>query len=224
MMHAQIDHWLTKPEVNPEEPFPLLYRFMGADGVLKTVESWQLRLSPWLRMNDPREKKEWRSGIWPEIRARSISECYSQLQAARRDAVRVILDSGAFPELRRLGAAAVLPAAAGWAAAEVGGDDLADDLVPLLGTSGPDGEIARGYAGARIEAEGVDWVTRHLQRWTGGESVRQQAGLLLAVPRPGAVLIAIADGLHSDVDACPSGRTWCRCAPSPEHGRLWCAA
>jgi hypothetical protein len=61
MMHAQIDHWLTKPGVDSEEPFPLLYRFMGADGVLKTVESWQLRLSPWLRMNDPREKKEWRS-------------------------------------------------------------------------------------------------------------------------------------------------------------------
>lgn len=60
-MYAQIDHWLTRPQVNPEDPFPLLYRFMGADGVLKTVESWQLRLSPWLKMNDPREKKEWRT-------------------------------------------------------------------------------------------------------------------------------------------------------------------
>jgi hypothetical protein len=29
--------------------------------VLKTVESWQFRLSPWLKMNDPREKKEWRT-------------------------------------------------------------------------------------------------------------------------------------------------------------------
>jgi hypothetical protein len=38
MMHAQIDHWLTRPRVNPEEPFPLLCRFMGADGVLKTVD------------------------------------------------------------------------------------------------------------------------------------------------------------------------------------------
>jgi hypothetical protein len=56
-MRGQIDHWLTEPVVNPEDPFPLLYRFMGADGVLKTVESWRLRLSPWLKMNDPREKK-----------------------------------------------------------------------------------------------------------------------------------------------------------------------
>ena len=123
------------------------------------------------------------------------------LQAARRDAVRAILDSGATSELRRLGAAAMLPAAAGWAAAQVCGDDLAGELVPLLGGSGPDGEVARGYAGARIEAEGLDWVTRQLQRWPGGQSVHQQAGLLLAVPRPGAALIAIADGIHADAAA-----------------------
>jgi len=60
-MRTQIDHWLTQPEVNPEEPFPLLYRFLGEDGVRKTVESWRLRLSTWQNMNDPREKKEWRS-------------------------------------------------------------------------------------------------------------------------------------------------------------------
>ena len=53
----------------------------------------------------------------------------------------MILDSGTVAELRRLGAAAVLPAAAGWAAAEVRGDDLADELLPLLGGSGPDGEV-----------------------------------------------------------------------------------
>jgi hypothetical protein len=61
MVRVQIDHWLTSPEVDPEALFPLLYRFMGPDGVLKTLESWQLRLSPWLKMNDPREKKEWRT-------------------------------------------------------------------------------------------------------------------------------------------------------------------
>ena len=44
-------------------------------------------------------------------------------------------------------------------------------------------------------------MTRQLQRWPDGESVRQQAGLLLAVPRPGAALIAIADGLHADAAA-----------------------
>jgi hypothetical protein len=60
-MRAQVDHWLTKPDFNPDEPFPLLYRYMGADGVLKTVESWRLRLSPWPKMNDPRERKEWRT-------------------------------------------------------------------------------------------------------------------------------------------------------------------
>ena len=123
------------------------------------------------------------------------------LQAARRDAVSAILDSGGTAELRRLGVTADLPAAAGWAAAEVRGDALADELVPLLGTLGTDGEVARGYAGARIEAAGLDWATRQLRRWPDGESIRQQAGLLLAVPRPGTALIAIADGLHADVCA-----------------------
>lgn len=60
-MRAQIDHWLTEPRVDPSEPFPKLYRYMGPEGVLKTVESWQLRLNTWRNMNDPREKKEWRT-------------------------------------------------------------------------------------------------------------------------------------------------------------------
>lgn len=81
------------------------------------------------------------------------------LQSARRDAVAEILDSGGLAE-----------------------------LLPPLGTGGSDGEVARGYAGARIEADGLDWVARQLQRWSDGESVPQQVGLLLAVPWPNAGL------------------------------------
>jgi hypothetical protein len=42
-----------------------------------------------------------------------------------------------------------------WAAGEVRGDLLADDLVPLLGAEGGDGQVARGWAGARVHAGGA---------------------------------------------------------------------
>jgi hypothetical protein len=169
----------------------------------------------------------------PGIGPRDHAAHDEALHAARRDAVRAILDSGGLAELLRLGAAVVLPATVGWAAAEVRGDDLADELLALLGTGGSDGEVARGYAGARIEAGGVDWVIRQLQRWPNGESVPQQAGLLLAVPRPDAALIAVVDGLHEDVRA----SFWERMVPMRadrevrslvarhliEHGRAWAA-
>jgi hypothetical protein len=155
------------------------------------------------------------------------------LRAARRGAVSAILDSGGVAELLRFGAAGVLPAAVGWAAAEVRDDDLADDLLPLLGSDGSDGEVARGYAGARIEADGLNWVARQLQRWPGDHAVDQQAGLLLAVPWPTVDFIAVVDALHADVRAA----FWERMVPMRsdtaarpfvaqrliEHGRAWAA-
>jgi hypothetical protein len=152
---------------------------------------------------------------------------------ARRDAIRAILDSGGVAELLRLGATVVLPAAVGWAAAQARGDDLADELLPLFGTDGSDGEVVRGYAGARIEVDGLEWVIRQLQRWPDGESVPQQAGLLLAVPRPTIALVDIVDELHADVRA----SFWERMIPMRsdpearplvvlhliEHGRAWAA-
>ena len=149
----------------------------------------------------------------PGIDSRDYVAHDEALRGARRDAVRDILDSGGFAELLRFGATVVLPAAVGWAAAEVGADDLADELLPLLGAGGSDGEVARGYAGARIEADGLDWVVQRLQRWPDGESVPQQAGLLLAVPRPTAALITVVDGLHADVRA----SFWERMVPMRAH-------
>src|ERR1022692_689331 len=72
LMRTQIDHWLTEPGVNPAEPFPLLYRFTGREGVLKTLRSRRLRLNTWPKMNDPREKKEWRSSDIIAGRLRAI--------------------------------------------------------------------------------------------------------------------------------------------------------
>jgi len=123
------------------------------------------------------------------------------LRTARQDAARTVLKAEGIPGLLRLGGAATLPIAIGWAVAEACGDDLADDLLPLLGTDGSDGWVAQGYAGGRIEADGLDWLVRQLKRWPGAQSVPQQVGLLLAVTRPNEVLVTIVNGLYPDVQA-----------------------
>ena len=64
------------------------------------------------------------------------------LRTARQDAARTVLEAEGIPGLLRLGAAATLPVAVGWAPAEACGDDLANDLLPLLGTDGSDGRVA----------------------------------------------------------------------------------
>jgi hypothetical protein len=128
-------------------------------------------------------------------------EYLEALRTARQDGVRSVLDADGIPGLLRLGAAATLPVAVGRVAAEVRGDDLADDLLPLLGTDGSDGWVAQGYAGGRLEADGMDWLAQQLQRWPGGDSVSQQAGLLLAVTQPNEELVTIVEGLHPDVQA-----------------------
>ena len=126
--------------------------------------------------------------------------------------------------LLRLGTAAKLPIAVGWAAAETRGDDLADDLLPLLGTDGSDGWVAHGYAAGRIEAEGLDWLVRQLHRWPDGESIPQQAGLLLAVTRPNEALVTIVDGLQPDVRGGLLAGRRTRSPSIPMPGRPWRAS
>jgi hypothetical protein len=137
----------------------------------------------------------------PGIAPLDHSRYDAALPPARQAAARAVLDSEGIAGLLRLGAAAKLPMAVGWTAAEARGDDLADDLLALLGTGGSDGWVAHGYAAGRIEAEGLDWLVRQLRRWPDGESIPQQAGLLLAVPRPNEAHVTIVDGLHPDVRA-----------------------
>ena len=116
---------------------------------------------------------------------------YPALTEARRKAMSDILDSGGVPDLFTLGRTAVLPQAVGATAAEVWGDRLADEILPLLGSEGADGLIAHGYAGAQIHADGLDWVERQLRQRAAIWSVPQQAALLLAAPRPSLPLLSI---------------------------------
>ena len=132
------------------------------------------------------------------------------VRTVRRDAVREVLDDGGVPGLLALGRAVTMPIAVGWAAGEARGDDLAGQLLPLLGAQDSDGWVAHGWAGARIQADGVAWIERHLEG-AGACSAAQQAGLLVADPMPSLSLIAIVDHQHEDVRAL----FWQRMSPSP---------
>ena len=113
------------------------------------------------------------------------------LRAARRNAARAVVDSGGITELLALGSAAKLPAAVGWAAAEACGDWIAHHLLPLLGADGPNGQVAHGYASGRIDTDGLDWIEQQFRRSDVPWTTAQQAGILLAVLRPGRRLLTI---------------------------------
>ncbi len=133
---------------------------------------------------------------------RADYEAYNTaVQTARAGAVREVLDRDGVSGVLALGQAVELPAAVGSAAGEARGDELADDLLPLLGSLGTDDRVASGYAGARIEADGLDWLERQLVLRAETASVPQLVGLLLAVMRPSSRLLAIIENLSPDVQA-----------------------
>jgi tetratricopeptide (TPR) repeat protein len=127
----------------------------------------------------------------PGIDPRDSDVYEGELRNARRDAVSAILESGGVADLLALGSAAKVPAAVGWAAAEERGDQLIDGLLPLLGTDGPVGNVAHGYAARCIDLDGLDWIERQLRRSDVTWSTPQQVGLLLAVPRPDQRLLSL---------------------------------
>jgi hypothetical protein len=135
----------------------------------------------------------------PGLEPRDYEAYEDALRTARRDAARAVVEDGGVTELLVLGSAAKLPVAVGWAAAEAWGDQIARELLPLLGTEGWEGEVARGYAGGRLDADGLDWVERQLRRSDVTWTSLQQAGLLLAVPRQGLRLLAILKRMPSQV-------------------------
>ena len=127
----------------------------------------------------------------PGVDPRDYAAYDGALRAARRDATSVVLESGGITDLLALGSVVKVPMAVGWAAAEARGDELADELLPLLGADRSDGQVAHGYAAGRIDADGYDWIEQQLRRSDISWTTRQQAGLLLAVPRPGMQLLVI---------------------------------
>ena len=135
----------------------------------------------------------------PGIDPRDYTAYDGALRAARKDAASAVLVSGGVTDLLALGSVVELPRAVGWAAAEASGDELTSELLPLLGVERSDHQVAQGYAAGRIEADGLGWIEWQLQRSDVTWTTAQQAGLLLAVPRPSSRLLAIVAQRPPDV-------------------------
>lgn len=135
-----------------------------------------------------------------ELSADDAAGYDAAVKRVRRDAVREVLDEEGVSGLLALGRAVSMPIAVGWAAGEACGDELAGRLLPLLGARDADAGVAHGWAGARIQADGVAWIERRLES-AGAWSTVQRAGLLLADSTPTLPLLAIVDREDADVRA-----------------------
>jgi hypothetical protein len=54
--------WLNDPLVGAPTAGlvpDIVFRYMGADGLLHTIKDKRIRFSAWSTMNDPRESKQW---------------------------------------------------------------------------------------------------------------------------------------------------------------------
>jgi hypothetical protein len=91
----------------------------------------------------------------------------------RRGAVRAIYPSGGVSDINRLARRVQLPWAVGWALAEEFGEEPANQIVPNLLAGGDDQTIqmARGYAGQRIQSADAEWAkTVPQDDWTAEQT------------------------------------------------------
>ena len=117
----------------------------------------------------------------PDVRI-DDHEAYDQaLRRARADAVREALDTGGIEALVRIAGDAKVPSAVGGVAGEVVGDELADELLPLLSSDDSAGTIARGWLRYMAWRYGEQWIARRLPVFAQ-LSLEEQTAFLLELP------------------------------------------
>jgi len=137
---------------------------------------------------------------------------WETLRSARHEALRAVTGDSGTSGLLALGRNAELPATVGQAAAEIAGDLFSADLLALLEADGPDGQVARGYAGACIDAEGVDAgrgptpAAQGMGRRAAGQAAPSgpAAGEVTAGTHPGTRSRGTGDLLAADEPGCHS--------------------
>src|SRR6266567_2420651 len=104
----------------------------------------------------------------------------SELEAARRDAVKEIDEEGDLDLVRRLARESVVPGAVGLALADALGTKYEDALLPLVGSDDQsDAAVAHWYFARRFQGSGWKWLEEFMEARAGLTS-DQQARLLLA--------------------------------------------
>ena len=114
------------------------------------------------------------------------------LRAARIAAVAEIIESGGFDQLLELGRKVVLPGFVGYSLANLPPTpDMEDGALSYLAADGADGIVAIGFAAARADNDGLDWVKGKLDG-AGSWTPVQRAKILLAPRTDLAVLDLVA--------------------------------
>ena len=119
------------------------------------------------------------------------------LRSARNTAASAVLETGGLEQLLELGRKVVLPGLVGFELAALGPtSDVEEQLLSHLAGTGSDGVVALGYAAAKAETEGLDWVKNELDgsdAWTPA----QRAQLLLA-PRTNLAVLDLVSMQAAD--------------------------
>lgn len=114
-----------------------------------------------------------------------------EVERLRKDAVHDALETCGSDGLSRLAEHSEQPTLVGVIAADVSGDALLDEMLPLLGGPGALGELARGWVARMASQHGDAWSERLvglMPTW----SAEKQAALLLTVSRSRNVLPLLA--------------------------------
>lgn len=123
-----------------------------------------------------------------------------EVDRLRKEAVRDAIETCGIEGLSRLAEHSELPAVVGEIAADMSGDALLEEMVPLLGRPRALGELARGWVARMVSQHGDPWSDRLIDLMPTWPAERQ-AALLLAASRSRNVLplLAATDQVAEDL-------------------------
>lgn len=160
------------------------------DDSLSRLEALNARIEPKQAVERHARLFDWRPEI-PHLERADYAQWQEGLAKVRAEAVGEVLALDETGALERLASASPQPRFVGISAAEVAGDDLTAQMVPLLGKAGADGQMASGWVAQMAWQGGEDWIGtmgERLPDW----SPDQQAAFLLAL-RPGRFVWTLVD-------------------------------
>jgi hypothetical protein len=199
------------------------------DSSLKRLEAVTSRMEPVDSTERHARLFDWHPDL-PDVDRRDHEAYERVLTEMRRQAVEEALSTDGVNGLLRLAADSNLPGYVGATAADVAGDKIASQLLPLLGVTDKRGVLAHGWVARMASTEGSEWITATVDA-VRGLSQDGQTSFLLALPSERSTW-DLAEGFDEDVKThfWQSVRAWTDAANLEyllgkllDHGRVWAA-